>query len=57
MKRIESIADIRYKAYKEMLTFINWQAETHPEQWVKLTQEYTKKKRTQKERERCSSRF
>ncbi len=51
MKRLESIADIRYKAYKEMLTFINWQAETHPEQWVKLTQEYTKKKRTQKERE------
>ena len=41
-KRIETVVDIRYKAWKELITFINWLAENYPEEWEGYMLEYTK---------------
>lgn len=42
-KKIETISDIRYRAWKEMLDFINWLAENHPKEWKEYCDEYMRK--------------
>jgi len=44
VKKIETTGDVRYKAYKEMLSFINWLAENHPKDWRKYNEQYLRKK-------------
>lgn len=42
--KIQTTSDIRYKAYKEMIAFVDWIAEKYPKQWVKMCEEYSIRK-------------
>lgn len=45
MKTIDTRADIRYKAYKEMIRFIDWVADNYPKEWLKYMKKYDKHKK------------
>lgn len=47
--KIETRNDIRYKAYKEMIEFIDWLADTYPKEWLKYMNEYDKSKESEHE--------